>query len=43
MAKRLSAFDILTTGDEWPVDDTPLIVLVGDDSFLAKNLLHPKE
>ncbi len=39
MAKRLSAFDILTTGDEWSVDDTPLIVLVGDDSFLAKNLL----
>lgn len=39
MAKRLSAFDILSSGDEWSIGGASLVVLVGDDSFLAKTFL----
>lgn len=39
MAERLNALDILTAGQSWSPDAPSLIVLVGDDPFLAGHVL----
>jgi DNA polymerase-3 subunit delta len=40
VAARISALDVLTKGKEWSPDDSSLIVLVGDDPFLARHVLR---
>ena len=39
MADRITALDILTRHKDWSPDESALIVLVGDDPFLARHML----